>query len=231
MTGSVYHAPPVSQRLTIEGPAGVLEARLDQPVARQNQQAQQASTSSPLSSPGAFAVLCHPHPLFAGTMDNKVVHTLAKACNDLGMPALRFNFRGVGASQGAYADGLGETDDALAVVAEGHRRWPGARVWLGGFSFGAAVAVRAAAQVQPARVVLVAPGVDRVDIAGLMPTCPWLVLLGDADEVVSPARMLEWAAGLQPPPRIQVLPGAGHYFHGRLNDVREVVTGWAAPTS
>ena len=209
----MHHAAPASQRLTLEGPAGVLEARLDLP--------------GEIVAPTAFAVVCHPHPLYAGTLDNKVVHTLAKACNDRGVPAVRFNFRGVGASQGAYGGGLGEIEDALAVVAWGRQRWPHAALWLAGFSFGAAVAVRASATASPKRMVLVAPAVDRIDTGGVMPACPWLVLLGDADDVVSPAHMLEWADGLDPKAYVQVLAGAGHYFHGRLNDLRDAVTGWA----
>ena len=210
----MHHPAPTSQRLTLEGPAGVLEARLDLPAGE-------------AAVPSAFAVVCHPHPLYAGTLDNKVVHTLAKACNDLGVPAVRFNFRGVGASHGAYADGLGEIEDALAVVAWGRQRWPHAAPWLAGFSFGAAVAVRASATAIPERMVLVAPAVDRIDIRGVMPACPWLVLLGDADDVVSPARMLEWTDGLDPKASVQVLAGAGHYFHGRLSDLRDAITGWA----
>ena len=234
----MHHAAPVSQRLTIAGPAGSLEARLDLPA--------ETASVAPV-----FAVICHPHPQYAGTMDNKVVHTLAKACGDLGVPSLRFNFRGVGASEGAYAEGLGETEDALAVVAWGRQRWPGAALWLAGFSFGAAVAVRASAKAPPSRLIAVAPAVDRIDIRGIEPACPWLVVLGDADDTVSPARMLEWAGGLQPVPlvrqkprflpdeqkgpqadfchvEVQVLPGAGHFFHGRLQDLRDAVTSWAA---
>lgn len=208
----MHHSAPVSERLTLTGPAGALEARVDQPAA-----------DAPVQ---AFAVVCHPHPLYAGTMDNKVVHTLAKACNELGIPSLRFNFRGVGASTGAYGEGLGETDDALAVVAYGRQRWPGAAVWLAGFSFGAAVAVRASVAARPSRLIAVAPAVDRIDIQGVMPACPWLIVLGDADDTVSPARMLDWAGGLEPAPEVRVLAGAGHFFHGRLQDLRDTVTGW-----
>jgi len=144
--------------------------------------------------------------------------------NDAGMPALRFNFRGVGASAGTHDEGRGEVHDALAVVRHGRERWPRAQLWLAGFSFGAAVAVRASSEAQPAGLVAVAPAVDRIDIGAVTPTCPWLVLLGDADDVVVPARMLEWARGLQPQPAVQVMAGAGHYFHGRLPDLRDAVT-------
>ena len=208
----------VAESLMLPGPAGELEARLDFPAAGQAGQAR----SGPLPS-AAFAVVCHPHPLFGGTLTNKVVHTLARAFTDAGMPSLRFNFRGVGMSAGTHDEGRGEVDDALAAVRYCRERWPQSRLWLAGFSFGAAVAVRASSEAKPAGLVAVAPAVDRLDIAAVTPTCPWLVLLGDADDVVSPPRMLEWARALRPEPVTQVLAGAGHYFHGRLPELRERV--------
>ncbi len=200
--------PPHPQRLSIAGPAGALEALLEEPdeYAR-----------------AAFGVVCHPHPLHGGTLDNKVVHTLARALHDLGMPTLRFNFRGVGASEGAYADGIGETDDALAAVAWGRTRWPAAEPWLLGFSFGAAVAIRAAVDAGAGRLVTVAPAVDRVATARALPACPWLLILGDADEVIDAGAVLDWAHGLTPAPEARVLRGAGHFFHGRLPELREAV--------
>ncbi len=181
-----------AESLMLQGPAGELEARLDFP----------APAKAGPGAPAAFAVVCHPHPLFGGTLTNKVVHTLARTFNDAGMPSLRFNFRGVGASAGTHDEGRGEVQDALAAVRYGRERWPQARLWLAGFSFGAAVAVRASCEAQPPGLVAVAPAVDRLDIGAVMPACPWLVLLGDADDVVSPQRMLEWARGLRPQPAI-----------------------------
>jgi len=200
-----------AQSLMLPGPAGDLETRLDYP-----------SGADP-AAPAAFAVVCHPHPLFGGTLTNKVVHTLSRASNDVGMPSLRFNFRGVGASAGTHDEGRGEVQDALAVIRYGRERWPQAQLWLAGFSFGAAVAVRAAGEAQPAGLIAVAPAVDRIDIGAVTPGCPWLVLLGDADDVVSPQRMLEWAQALRPEPQIRVLAEAGHYFHGRLPELRDIV--------
>jgi alpha/beta superfamily hydrolase len=197
--------------MILRGPAGDLEAVLDLPAA------------APAQAPAAFAVVCHPHPLFGGTLTNKVVHTLARSFNDQGLPALRFNFRGVGASAGTHDGGPGEVQDALAVVRHGRERWPQARLWLAGFSFGAAVAVLASHEGQPAGLIAVAPAVDRMELAAVTPQCPWLVLLGDADEVVSPQRMLEWAGGLRPQPQVAVLAGAGHFFHGRLPELRDQV--------
>ncbi len=126
--------PPLAERVRIPGPAGDLEALLETP---------QAETGA-LPAVRAFAVVCHPHPLYGGTMDNKVVYTLARAFQQCGAPAIRFNYRGVGSSAGTYDEGRGETADALAVIAYGRKRWPQAALWLGGFSFGGAVAVRAA---------------------------------------------------------------------------------------
>jgi alpha/beta superfamily hydrolase len=157
-------------------------------------------------------------------MDNKVVHTLARAFQELGVPTVRFNFRGVGASAGTHDDGVGETDDALAVVDWGRLRWPGAALWLAGFSFGAGVVLRLSGRTETARLVTVAPPVGRLGLAVVeSPTCPWLLLQGADDEIVDAADVREWAAGLVPPPRYVELAAAGHFFHGRLHELRDVV--------
>jgi alpha/beta superfamily hydrolase len=154
------------------------------------------------------------------------VHSVARALNDLGLPTLRFNYRGVGASEGHYADGLGETDDALAAADWLARRYPGAPLWLAGFSFGAVVAWRAASQRPVARLVSIAPPVERMAdvIAGLRPACPWLVVQGDADDVVACAGVRDYAARLVPPPELVVLPGVDHFFHGKLSLLKTVLT-------
>ncbi len=177
------------------------------------------------AAPGTrFGVVCHPHPLYGGTLDNKVVYTLARAFVELGVPGIRFNFRGVGASAGSYDEGSGETEDALAVIAYGRERWPGASLWLGGFSFGGAVAVRAAAPAAPETLVTVAPGITRGAMAGVeSPACPWLIVQGDADDVIEPAAVLDWAQRQSPAPTVQLLPGAGHFFHGRLHELRATI--------
>jgi uncharacterized protein len=206
---------PRAERLTLAGPAGGLESLIETPVSGEDDQSAQVA---------AFAVVCHPHPQFGGTLDNKVVHTLARAFNQLGAPAIRFNFRGVGTSAGTYDDGRGEIQDALAVIAWGRERWPGAALWLGGFSFGGSVAVWAAGEAAPARLVAVAPGITTIDVTGAVPpACPWLIVQGDADEVVPPQVVLAWSRTLVPAPEVAVLPGAGHFFHGRINDLRETV--------
>jgi hypothetical protein len=208
---------PRAERLTIAGPAGGLEALVETPVGEEG-------TAGAVS---AFGVVCHPHPLYGGTMDNKVVHTLARAFGERGAPAIRFNFRGVGASLGSYDAGRGETEDALSVVAWGLARWPQAMLWLAGFSFGGAIAVLAAARAHPARVVLVAPGVTKIDVTGAAPpACPWLLVQGDQDEVVPADFVLGWARHLQPAPQIALVAGAGHFFHGRINELRDLVVGF-----
>jgi alpha/beta superfamily hydrolase len=211
--------PPLAERTTLAGPAGALQALIETPVI-------EARGLQPVS---AFAVVCHPHPLHGGTLDNKVVYTVARALEQLGAPAIRFNFRGVGASAGTYDEGRGETDDALAVIAYGRRRWPDAALWLAGFSFGGAVAVRAAGQARPQRLIAVAPGIATITVTDAAPpACPWLIVQGDADDVVPPDAVRGWAATLSPAPELQVLPGAGHFFHGRLNELRDAVLAFMA---
>jgi alpha/beta superfamily hydrolase len=202
---------PRAERVSIPGPAGAIEALIETPEQH---------------DVGHFGVVCHPHPLYGGTLDNKVVHTVARAFVELGAPTIRFNFRGVGNSAGAFAQGRGEADDALAVVAHGRRLFPGAALWLAGFSFGGAVAVSCASRAQPDRLVLVAPGVTIVDVGSVEPTCPWLIVLGDADDVIDPRYVLDWVSKLAPRPQVRVLEGAGHFFHGRLPDLREAVLGF-----
>ena len=210
--------PPRGERVRISGPTGEIEALVETP-------AEDGAIDGP-----RFGVVCHPHPLYGGTLDNKVVYTLARAFVELGVPAIRFNFRGVGGSAGSYDEGRGETEDALAVIAYGRQRWPGASLWLAGFSFGGAVAVRAAAQAAPQRLVTVAPGITRVAMAGVAsPACPWLIVQGDADDLIAPAAVLEWARRQSTAPELRLLSGAGHFFHGRLHELRAVVLDFLRP--
>ena len=156
---------PSTERVTIAGPAGDLEALLEIPAGADGTR---------------VAVVCHPHPVYGGTMTNKVVHILAKAFGERGVPAVRFNFRGVGASAGAYDEGEGETQDALAVMDWALQRLPGAALWAAGFSFGGAIAVRAAVARDAKRLVTVAPAVHRFAVDGAqLPRCPWLLVQGD----------------------------------------------------
>jgi len=200
--------------LRLAGPAGPIEALFEWPAQ---------------GAPRALGVVCHPHPMFGGTLTNKVVHTVARAFVAQGAATLRFNFRGVGGSAGSYDDGRGETDDLLAVIGAGRARLPGLPLWLGGFSFGAFVALRAQAAAGAARLVTVAPPVGRWDFSAIeAPRCPWLVIQGDQDELVDPAQVAGWVAALAPQARLTLLPGAEHFFHGRLHEVKAAVLAFVA---
>ena len=204
----------------IDGPVGVLEAVVEEP---------------PLAV--GVAVICHPHPQFGGTLHNKVVHTLARSARAAGWIAVRFNYRGVGSSAGSYDQGRGEVEDALAVVAWARTRWPGLGCALGGFSFGGMVALAAAARVQPTWLVTVAPAVEREEFATVAanavragpPSLRWLIVQGDADDLVSAPAVARFAAAFEPAPQLRLLEGVGHFFHGRLHDLGEVVTTFLGP--
>ena len=198
-----------TRRQVIAGPSGTIECAVDAP-------------SAPASR--GLAVLCHPHPQHGGTMDNKVVQTLARAFTHLGYTAVRFNFRGVGASAGAWDQGAGEVDDALAVVAA--FRGEGQPLVLAGFSFGGYIASQAAQRLRDGaaavqRLVLVAPAASRFDMAAVPPDT--LVIHGEADDVVPLAAVFDWARPQALP--VTVLPGAGHFFHGQLSLLKSMVLG------
>ena len=199
---------PAAERLSIEGQAGAIEAIVEE-------------TGQPGPS---YAVICHPHPLKGGTMDNKVVTTVARALRETGIPTLRFNFRGVGSSAGVFDQGAGETRDAAAAASWGARRWPGRSLVLAGFSFGGCIAWRLALERTPRYLITVAPAIQRVETASnAVPQCQWLIVQGDADDVVDPAAVIDWVDGLRPRPKLVVLPGVGHFFHGRLSELRQAV--------
>jgi uncharacterized protein len=204
--------PPTPEAVQIAGPSGVLGAIVDDPHTAHT----------------AVAVICHPHPLHGGTMTNKVVHTLARACIECGAPAVRFNYRGVGKSAGSYGEGDGETEDALAVIAWAQTRWPNRVVWLAGFSFGGGVALRAAVRTPVARLITVAPATARAAPPSQLPDCPWLLIQGDADDVIPASMVLSWIESLRVKPQVKMMPAAGHFFHGRLAELRELVREWLA---
>jgi uncharacterized protein len=195
------------EHVSIAGQAGALEAVVEDP-----------GVQSP-----SYGVICHPHPLYGGTMDNKVVTTVARALQETGIPTLRFNFRGVGASAGEFDQGVGETADADAVAAWGAERWPGRSLVIAGFSFGGYVALRLAQQRLPRCLITIAPAVQGFAASTAVPHCPWLVVQGDADELVDPSGVIDWVNTLDPKPRLVVLPGVGHFFHGRLRELRDAV--------
>jgi len=200
--------PSPDTALVIPGPAGGLEARwwpAEIPTSR-------------------AAVVCHPHPLHGGTMDNKVVTTLVRTFRDAGLSVLRFNFRGTGGSAGSHDQGRGEIDDLLAVLDWLQVEQGVSAVSVAGFSFGAWVSA-AATERWPAllrleHLVLVAPPVQYPGFDRLQPPAGTLVLMGDKDDVVEPDAMQAWAISRQPPCELKIFPGAGHFFHGRLTDLK-----------
>ena len=205
---------PRTSRVAVAGPAGPIECAVDVPPA-----------DTPLRG---VAVVCHPHPQHGGTMDNKVVQTLARAFLQLGYRTVRFNYRGVGASAGAWDEGRGEVDDAAAVI-DGLREeaaTPSAGptpLVVAGFSFGGFVASRAAERLaegaRAERLVLVAPSTQRQQVAAV--PADTLVIHGEADDVVPLSATLDWARPQALP--ITVVPGAGHFFHGQLPLLKGIV--------
>jgi alpha/beta superfamily hydrolase len=177
----------------------------------------------------ALVVICHPHPEHGGTMDNKVVTTLVRIYRDLGVTAIRFNFRGVGKSEGKFDKGVGELDDLLAVVAWAKQEIPYRHLLLAGFSFGSSIAAQACfGDLNPAHLLLVAPPVTRYsyDQGGQFP-CPVCVVQGGKDERVEAGKVYEWTESLSSPVDIVRYPEAGHFFHGYLvqlkNDVSPLI--------
>jgi uncharacterized protein len=193
------------RRSSIAGPAGTLEVTFNVPEGALR----------------GIALIAHPHPLQGGTLDNKVVQTLAKTFAALGYAAVRFNFRGVGLSEGQFDDGIGETDDALTALAAAKLEFGELPVALAGFSFGSYVQTRVAHVITAERLVLIGPAVKRFPIEVVPPDT--IVIHGEEDDVVALADVLAWARPQQLP--IMVFPGCGHFFHGRLPQLQRVITG------
>jgi len=212
-----------SSRGSVAGAAGAIEIAWSAPV-----------------HATAVAVIAHPHPLFGGTMDNKVVTTLARAFVESGFVAYRFNFRGVGGTEGVHDEGRGETDDMVRVVEHARGESPALPLMLAGFSFGGAVATRTSCRVDFAQLVLVAPGFRRISAHGMgeapdpndsalgppgrHTTANTLVVHGDLDETVPLSDSIAWATVRDVP--VVVVPGGEHFFHRKLHLLREIVARW-----
>ena len=191
----------------LRGPVGLLECAAGVPEPE-------------IERPITF-IVCHPHPEHGGTMHNKVVTIMERSMRELGLRTVRFNFRGVGSSAGDFDDGYGETDDLFAVIEWVRRTRPDDQLWLGGFSFGSYVALRAACNLSLGQLISIAPPVDRYDFSCLSgPECPWLVVQGDEDDVVSADAVQTWVDNSDSPPDLVVMQQAGHFFHRRLMDLR-----------
>lgn len=204
----------VEEKIRVAGPAGTIDVIMENP-----------------GKPRGIALVCHPHPLFGGTNTNKVTQTLARTLAALNYVALRPNFRGVGESAGTHADGRGETDDMLAVLAEARKYFGDLPVVLAGFSFGAYVQTRVAQALaeagQPAqRLILVGTAAGHVEgarqYAAKAVASDTIVIHGSVDETVPLANVLAWAEPLNLP--VIVVPGADHFFHRRLQIIRDIVT-------
>ncbi len=205
--------PREAAALALPGPAGLLEVAVDPPEA----------DVAPLP---LVAIVCHPLPTEGGTMHNKVVTMVARSLRELGATTVRFNFRGTGHSEGAFDHGNGELDDLRAVAAWVRDRRPGDALWLAGFSFGAYVSLRAAAELQPALLLSIAPpvsgrGWDFDAIA--LPTMPWLVIQGENDEVVDPQSVYDWLEARQAQAELVRMPDTSHFFHRKLIDLRGAI--------
>lgn len=199
--------------LFIPGPVGRLEAQTTWPKD---------------NSPHAVGILCHPHPLFQGTMNNKVVTTMVKTFEELGLATVRFNFRGVGQSDGIYGEAEGEIEDLRSVIAWVKNNLPQLPIWLAGFSFGsfiaAAVANNVSDETQITQLVSIAPPVNHFPFQTLTQIhCPWLVLQGTEDEVVPFDLVKQWAEHPPSPLKFIELPGVSHFFHGKLSALKEIL--------
>lgn len=197
-----------SKEVNFSGPAGNIQGTLDLPES--------------ILEPNFIAVNCHPHSLHGGTMTNKVIHTVSRSIAGLGVPSLRFNFRGVGKSEGEYDEGQGEQQDLSAAVDWMRQQYPETQLLLSGFSFGSFVSAFAASDLSPALLVSVAPPVKRFDFDGFSrPASPWLVIIGDEDELVDFAEVENWIQSFEEAPEFINMSGASHFFHGRLVELRQ----------
>ncbi len=195
----------MNENFFISGPVGNLES---------------FATSPKENKKNITVIICHPHPLFGGTMNNKVVTTLAKTFDHLGCHTVRFNFRGVEKSEGKYSEGFGETEDACAIAKWVQTERPQDELWIAGFSFGSFVALQAAKKLAVKKLILVAPAVENFNFGFEIPV-PWILVQGEADEIVSPLAVFEWAEKCNVKPKIIRMENTSHFFHGKLIELSE----------
>jgi len=206
------------ERIFIEGGGGKIEVVVDRPLLREGT-SNEVTRGRLYDAARGVALIAHPHPLHGGTLDNKVVQTLAKTFVELGYVSMRPNFRGVGASEGEHDEGRGETEDLLRVAAHARESLGELPLVLAGFSFGAAVQTQVAKRTSPHRVVLV--GVSVGHFPSETVPADSIVIHGERDETVPLARVLDWARPQELP--VVVVPGADHFFHLRLHIIRNIV--------
>lgn len=198
-----------TETLLISGPSGQLELLYE----------------APDIVGGPIAVICHPHPQFGGTMTNKVVTTLHKAYRECGVGTVRFNYRGVGKSEGIYDYGEGELHDALAVIDYALTSMPASPLLLSGFSFGAFIAAKAATMKRCAHLTTVAPVTTKWDFTQFtVNPSPWLVVYGSEDELIAASAVEAWVAASPLSLNSEKVMGASHFFHGKLLELRKVLS-------
>jgi alpha/beta superfamily hydrolase len=203
---------PGEHKISFNGDVGKIEAILHIP------------NNTVDHSPKAVMVCCHPHPLFGGTMTNKVVHTICKTFSKMGLPAIRFNFRGIGETEGTHDEGEGEGKDLLLICDEVRQRWPDSQIWLSGFSFGSWVSAHCATAAGAQQLLSIAPPVGHFDFNKFqLPLCPWLVLMGEQDEIVDAATVFKWIEDQKNSPDLVKFPDTGHFFHGQLVKMTKVL--------
>lgn len=198
-----------SQEVFIPGPAGLLEAVIEEPLSSERK---------------LLGIICHPHPLQEGTMNNKVVTTVARVFQRLDIVPIRFNFRGVGHSEGSYGQVIGELDDLRAVITWAKEHYPNYQILLAGFSFGSYIATKVATEIDPVALITIAPPVHHNEFRSLPEIhFPWIVVQGEADEVVPPNEVFAWLETRAIQPSLISLPEVGHFFHGQLIILRDLL--------
>ncbi len=212
--------PDVAASFTLAGPVGKLDAITD--------------LAEPAIARRGVAVICHPLTTEGGTMHNKVVTMIERALRESGLDTVRFNFREAGNSEGVYDKGVGERDDLAAVVAWVRQVRPTDSLWLGGFSFGSFVSIAQAVPLKADALISIAPPVGRWAFDAIaLPSCPWLIVQGEADEVVEPEGVFDWVDSLEHKPELVRMPDTSHFFHRRLMDLRgaikHAVRSWLPP--
>lgn len=204
-----------SEKTTIPGPAGALEALLALP----------ANNSSNL-----VAIICHPHPLHGGSMTNKVITTVAKACDELNMITIRFNYRGVAGSEGEYDNAIGEVEDLLAVHKWAQNRFPNAQYILAGFSFGSYICCAAAPTINPKALITIAPAIVRQSYDNVSSfSGNWWLIQGELDELTDATVVFEWFEQHASGNNIIKIANASHFFHGCLPQLQQEIVSNIGP--
>ncbi len=205
----MHKFPDREERGLIPGPEGQLEVVAASPTEKEK----------PVT-----VIICHPHPQFEGTMDNKVVYTLMRTFLGLGFRVVKFNFRGVGNSDGVYGAAEGEQADLRAVARWVKIQRPQDELYLAGFSFGSYIAASQARELGAKHLLSIAPPVHHFDFENIVPpSCPWLVVQGEADEVVPPQKVYDWLEKSDFQIELVKMPEVSHFFHGKLTQLRQVL--------